>query len=655
MKRSAFPLSLLAVVWIPLFLDRGVAGVPDPLDESIQFLSYGRIPTWTGVAVDWNTDHRRICLYDSHRYRGHAEFVSRALKTAVTFRQFKRKVRDPEIREYLPFFLYDLRHFPYSSGNREYGWAVRLEDYEYQDSDQQMVSTCGKLLESLADTMGRSGGTGSRHGLLIVSENEKVQPHASLSRELSRRGYLTLTLSALLKHAGAKQVSVLNPGMAIGYLRRVEAGKEAEFRFGGDEILIYDVLPPRAPPVSGIITLEPQTPLSHLNLLAINRGTVNLYATSMENLPGAPELMGKLVRLEGLNDRISIGPATESELARSRKKRLEAEITLPSPDPTIRGLVDLGKETSAALDIRAIGAKAANYARIQAWYPRQVRPGFAMPFSAYFEILDRSNAASLIADLLRDKKDLPGSVLEGRLAAIREAIGRSRVPPAALQDLRRFLRDRLPVKRIRLRSSTNCEDLPDFNGAGLYLSKGFNASESDGALEAAILDVHASLWSLPAFAEREYMGLDHSKAAMAILIQEAFQDEFANGVALTVPEGRGGEVLINVRPGGSSVTNPEPGALPEVIRFKDFASDRYAVDSRSNSGPVFEGSDSLQPILQELKGIAVDLHRRLVPEKTAVRQKKYGVDLEFRIMKEAGGCRLYIKQARLLGMAVPVE
>jgi len=124
-------------------------------------------------------------------------------------------------------------------------------------------------------------------------------------------------------------------------------------------------------------------------------------------------------------------------------------------------------------------------------------------------------------------------------------------------------------------------------------------------------------------------------------------------VALTMPEGQSGEVLINVQPGDSSVTNPEPGALPEVIHFKDFASSKYAVDSRSNSAPAFVGSDPLQPILQELKAIAVELHRRLIPEGPSSRQKKYGVDLEFRIMKEGGGYRLYIKQARLLGMVVP--
>ena len=75
--------------------------------------------------------------------------------------------------------------------------------------------------------------------------------------------------------------------------------------------------------------------------------------------------------------------------------------------------------------------------------------------------------------------------------------------------------------------------MPEFNGAGLYESKGFNSKNSDEKLKEKILTVYASLWSESAFLEREYFGIDHSKIGMAILIQEAFQKEAANGVIVT--------------------------------------------------------------------------------------------------------------------------
>src|SRR5262245_43435440 len=115
------------ILLCPMLIGAVAAEGRDPLDESIQFVSYGGIPTWTGVASNWKVGPPIIHLYDSRTYRGHADFVSRGLKAALTFRQFKQQVQDPESREYLPFFLYDLRRFPYPIGPREYRFAVRLE------------------------------------------------------------------------------------------------------------------------------------------------------------------------------------------------------------------------------------------------------------------------------------------------------------------------------------------------------------------------------------------------------------------------------------------------------------------------------------------------------------------------------------------------
>ena len=79
--------------------------------SSKQFLSYGRLPTWGGVAVDWHLATPGLHYYSPVVYDGHAEYVSRALKTGLTFREFKARVRHRQTRRYVPFFVYDLRGF----------------------------------------------------------------------------------------------------------------------------------------------------------------------------------------------------------------------------------------------------------------------------------------------------------------------------------------------------------------------------------------------------------------------------------------------------------------------------------------------------------------------------------------------------------------
>jgi hypothetical protein len=90
-----------------------IAGAQDIyVGKQYQFLSFETIPTWTGVAADWDKDRPLIHLYDPVKYKGHAQYISQALKTGMTFKQFKEQVSNYQTRKYLPFFLFDLRDSP---------------------------------------------------------------------------------------------------------------------------------------------------------------------------------------------------------------------------------------------------------------------------------------------------------------------------------------------------------------------------------------------------------------------------------------------------------------------------------------------------------------------------------------------------------------
>lgn len=243
---------------------------------------------------------------------------------------------------------------------------------------------------------------------------------------------------------------------------------------------------------------------------------------------------------------------------------------------------------------------------------------------------------------------MDAAAVRDRLAGIRAAIRQTPVDPEVLAQLDALRRSAYPGVRIRLRSSTNNEDLPGFNGAGLYTSKGVDAEEDTAALEKDLATVFASLWSDHAFAERAFYGVDHRRVGMAVLVHEAFPDEAANGVVLTVPRDGGVDVVVNTQPGEHAVTNPEGGAVPERLRFPLGSPDVAEVEGRSSIGPVFaEGFASalLIPLAEATARIHAELTER---QRAAGDTAAYGVDLEFKVVHTPDGLALFVKQARLL-------
>ncbi len=605
-----------------------LTGTPPP--ES--FLSYGRLPTWTGVAVDWEKQQPRVDLYSPSQYQGHAEYVSRGLKTGITFRTFKAQVRDPATRKYVPFFLYDLSGVNIARAGTRRLWAVRLEDYSYRDTDAQMTAAVLRLMATLQRTR-------KTPGLVVLAKSLKSKPNRGIAPQLEAAGVSWITLQGLLDASGARAVEVLNPGEAVGTLRIAEAGKLHQF--GPRDIVIFKTLPKRVPPVGGIITLAAQTPLSHVNLLAKNRGTPNLYALSMDKLPGAHRQVNRLVRLKASSAKVVIEPLSLRRAERFWAKHPPKKVTIPEPVRGIRGVIDLNKGIHTT---DTVGAKAANYARLRRLLPKLVRPGYALGFEHYFEVVEAGEASAVISRFLADRSKLDPKQLRERLRGIRRAIFATKVPPRTMLAIRRLLAGPMRhAKKIRLRSSTNCEDLAHFNGAGLYRSSGFWRHREDNNLQRGLQRVYASLWRPQAFLEREYFGIDHRRAAMAVLINEAFVDEAANGVILTIP-GKPPTIWVNAQPGSRLVTNPAPGEIPEAFRFRMGASPPGKVITASSIGPVFVGRPGRKALLQELATATAQVHKALTAGRTG-----FGVDIEFKIM----GRRLFFKQARLLHPNVP--
>ncbi|HVH44282.1 MAG TPA: PEP/pyruvate-binding domain-containing protein [Labilithrix sp.] len=650
-----------------------VGGVVRPLSSQealdLRFVSYGKVLTWEGLVEDFGKPTAQVHLIDTKRFDGHFGYTKTALgRDQLTENQFFTEVSFPASRRYMPFLAFDLRAHPIQVGAKSFKWVMNIRRYNWRDDEVGLANFAVTLRTLLSERLMKGFG----EPLLFVYDmpgfipgtTSLRRPHVTQLGELTARGFEPITEGALISAAGASLVSVLNPGVAFGYLKLVPAGDQTE-RLTPRHIAVFQDTPERVPPVSGIVTLEPQTPLSHLNLLAKNRGTPNVSTAQLSLIPGLEGLFGKMVKMEAeAGGAIHFREASLEEANAFFASRQQTALEVPEIQPVSLAPVEFATGDAASIALPNIGSKAANYATIQKLLGLElVKPGFALGFAHYLQLIAGSPAAALITDLVANRNALTPEEVDARLVAIRTAI-QEQTPAAALAVSTMAIRQiasRLPgIARIRFRSSTNSEDLPVFNGAGLYESAGFDVDDSDAKLGKKLLQVMSSLWLERAYWERELFGIDHAKVAMAILVNPAFSEEYANGVVVGAPEGEQFASWINAQKGEASVTNPLDGEVPESFRVVGPTTTITTVDSRSNIADVFlaPGSSTVAPSLAsqlgKLHAVTKQLHTSFVAERQAAGdQQKYAIDIEYKLMSEAGQLKLYVKQSRLLALRSP--
>jgi len=449
----------------------------------------------------------------------------------------------------------------------------------------------------------------------------------------------------------------LVPTVGYGTLRFVESDAIASTALSPHDILVTNQVPYAIPLLAGLITEAFQTPLSHVNVLSRGRGAPNMALLHAHEDARLAPLFGKLVRLDVRGSDFTITAAEPAEaLAFWEAHKPKSTVSVPRLDTSVRGLV--GLEGKGIGDLPSIGSKAAQLAELgkvafcaaedEVVPPSRVPAGaFAIPFAYSVDHFVKSGAAARLAGLRADPSfNADATVREQGLALVQSDITKAAVDPELLRLVRERLTATLPGQRVRLRSSSNTEDLPQFNGAGLYISEGIDAAATDKELAAGIRDVWASLWQLRAYDEREYFNIDQSSVAMAVLVHEAFKGEKANGVAISrdvLEPSRNDKFYINAQVGEALVTNPAPGVASDEFTYALSRSphiERQSVSSLNGGVPVLSDEESGR-LACSLDRIHSAFRPLIDPEE---KNPWFAVDIEFKFIGPSR--QLVIKQAR---------
>lgn len=611
-----------------------------------------RIKTSTGesfiVKGLFQTAQNKIHFINTNRYSYHYDFASQELGYSATLEAFNQNYVLPgEQREFIAFSLV--------VPNKEESEAFLLELWS---GDYLEGVSLVRLYEALAKEL---------------PENAKLLLHP-LSREqeiivektLQKNQYI-LTSELL----GERNYIALNEGVAFGYLKLLEGNESDQTALADlNDIVVYRKVPNDLGLVGGVITEELQTPLSHVNVKSINRGTANMYLKDATTTLRAYE--GKPVELHVGANGYSIRELSVSEadglIAKFwKEKKPQIKVELKSVlDPVYENqfvplagyYTKLPKREDHSQLIQRIGAKAANLALLDVIVMRLKDPlvsspeAFGIPFNFYEKFiqlkqagLDASNPQRVMtpqertieilkaADLLNPDKIHPIAIVRPVLAEVRAMVQKAQLPREMLDVFKKLIIDDVssPIHisktpRIRLRSSTNSEDLEGFTGAGLYESDGISLykktadkhfdraqpkawAKIEQDLKEVVPFLYASVWNERAFLEREWYsinGTKHLDVKVGLALHHAFPlldfnpdpGELANGVAVTAniyaPEELG-KIYLNAQHFDLSVTNPPLGEDLKTVGedpLKPYATEETLVTSFTAVDDLNQNPDS---------------------------------------------------------------
>ena len=620
------------------------------------------------IITDFDKDRPEVHFMNTAKHQLHYEFARDILKDSRTRSEYEKET-----------YLSEKKNT--AAGTLVYYPAVdSMIALTFFATDLITPEQVAKVYALIQDNMRFLDKDSDKNRLFYMpagSDAEKAA--AEYAKSFESQGVLVFTHAELF---GNIPFQIMNKGTAYGTIRKLTAKELDTAIVSMHDILVLETLPAEIPLVAASISKDAQTSLSHVNLAAKARKTPNIAFNGHDFPDSLLALNGKLVKLVATSDTYTIEETSIEEAKKYWEKNARKPMTL-TYDLSDSGLVEF-KDLNFN-SAKSVGVKVANLAELHKVIPDNSPDGFGVPFYHYSNFL---NYSTIVADMC--EKSYEDCVKEGRSEKICKQVldicaetsknGTSlrnyistiikrddftvdaRLREATLDNII-YMFKHSPVEKgfgealdskvykmfgeasVRLRSSTNSEDLADFNGAGLYES--YKATRKDGDLPSdEIPKVWASVWTYKAFEERTLWNIDHMSVQMAVAVHKGFPDELANGVIITqnIADPSVAGIYVNAQVGELSITNPEGGERPEKFSIIPSANGvqsvvtQYSTLSPKSSILTEKETLELYRLVMKAQYYFSELYKK--------NPDSFALDLEFKLMKDGSGRKLFLKQIR---------
>ncbi len=433
----------------------------------------------------------------------------------------------------------------------------------------------------------------------------------------------------------------LHQAEGYGYFREIAIGETP----GARDIVLYQNIPNTLPHIAGIMTSFIQTPLSHVNLRAIQNNIPNAFIRDPLTIDTIANLLNHYIYYKVEQSGYTIREASLDEVNdwhESKRPKIEQFPPLNLDYQSIHPLDDITFEM-----YDGFGAKAANVATMRTFgFAEGTIPnGFGLPFFYYQEFMKFNDFFNDIKVMIANEDFINDrEVRVVQLELLREKIENATLPVWMLHDFTHLQESFPEGTHIRCRSSTNNEDLPGFSGAGLYDSKTHHLTE--GHISKSIKEVFASLWNLRAFEERDYYRINHFQTSMGVLFHSNYANEKVNGVGVSADPiySTTTNFYLNSQLENNLITNPNNSTKAEEILLNKIKveDNDYSVVQWSSLVPT----DSLlmtNKQLDQLRDYISIIHSEFAALYNAINNSTFAMDIEYKITKDN---QLIIKQAR---------
>ena len=138
---------------------------------------------------------------------------------------------------------------------------------------------------------------------------------------------------------GETDFIALNPGEGYGLLRHMGSDDRPNSR----DVVIYESVPNEMARVAGILSTEPQTPLSHVNLRARQNGVPNAFIADALEDDALSDLIDSYVHYVVADSGYTIRAATQAEVEEHYASSRPAEAQTPQRDLSVNSITPLSE------------------------------------------------------------------------------------------------------------------------------------------------------------------------------------------------------------------------------------------------------------------------------------------------------------------------